>query len=343
MNTSGKTSDSPRLNELVRKAAASGAGKLMIPAKNPESEDGKYYLDSPIVLPSGFTLLLYNCTLVLMDGVYSNMIVSEGVFDESMSAENELHDIRVIGIGKATLDGGNPNDLTEKSARKDGRPSVLHNCPLLFRNVEGPVVEHLTIVNQRYWGATFYYCRNGKISDIHFFASNTMPNQDGIDLRVGCSYFDISDITGWTGDDSVALTALPFGDAGMKVEGKDPDIHHVDIMRVSTYISGGHQTVRLLNHDGAKLHDVNIFDITDEMLPGKAQARATVVIGDDHYFRERAAVEGETDRICVRNVDSHAKVALEIRHNNVTNLTYSGIENPDGKKVAFAEKAGGKA
>ena len=341
MNPSGRKSDSPRLNDLVRKAAENGTGKLMIPAANPESEDGKYYLDAPIVLPSGFTLLLYNCTLVLMDGVYSNMIVSEGVFDEHMTAEDELHDIHVIGIGKATLDGGNPNDLTEKTARRDGRPTVLRNCPLLFRNVEGITVEHLTITNQRYWGATFYYCRNGKVSDIHFFAANTMPNQDGIDLRVGCSYFDISDITGWTGDDSVALTALPESDAPMKVEGKDPDIHHVDIMRVSTYISGGHQTVRLLNHDGAKLHDVNIYDITDEMLPGKAQARATVVIGDDHYYKIRAAVEGETDRIHVRNVDSHAKVALEIRHNNVTNLTYTGIENPDGKKVVFAEKQRG--
>ncbi|MBR5742505.1 MAG: hypothetical protein IKX85_01785, partial [Clostridia bacterium] len=121
MNTSGKKSDSPRLNDLVRKAAESGAGKLVIPANNPESEDGKYYLDSPIVLPSRFTLLLYNCTLVLMDGVYSNMIVSEGVFDEGLTAGDELHDIHVIGIGKATLDGGNPNDLTEKTARREGR------------------------------------------------------------------------------------------------------------------------------------------------------------------------------------------------------------------------------
>ncbi len=340
MNPPERKSDSPRLNELVRRAKESGANKLAIPAKNPESEDGKYWLDSPIVLPSGFTLLLYNCTLVLMDGVYSNMIVSEGVFDEGLTAEKELHDIRVIGIGKATLDGGKPNDLTEKTAKTGGRPSVLHNIPLLFRNVEGITVEHLTITNQRYWGAAFYYCRNGKISDLHFFAENSMPNQDGVDLRVGCSYFDISDITGWTGDDSVALTALPFSDGAMRVEGKDPDIHHVDIMRVSTYISGGHQTVRLLNHDGAKLHDVNIFDITDETLPGKKQARATVVIGDDHYYKERPASEGETDRIHVRNVDSHARVALEIRHNNVTNLTYTGIENPDGRKVVFAPKAG---
>ena len=332
--------DSERINQGIREAKARGVKTYTIPPKNPASADGIYHLDAPIVLPSVFTLLLCNCTLRLEDDVYANMIVTEGAFEPHLTKADELRDIRVIGIGKAVLDGGKPNDLTEKTAGKDGRPSVLKNCPILFRNVNGAVVEHLTLKNQRYWGITMYYCRNGRISDIAFYADNSMPNQDGVDLRVGCEYFDVSDITGWTGDDSVALTALPLGEknASMLVEGKSPDIHDIDIARVSTYISGGHQTVRLLNHDGAKLYNIGIYDITDMALEGKKPARATVVIGDDHYYQQRPAAPGETDRIEVRNVDSHAKVALEVRWNNVTNLTYANIENPDYQKVVFAEK-----
>lgn len=330
--------DSERINQGIRDAISRGVHTYSIPPKNKESADGFYHLDAPIVLPSNFTLLLYNCTLILDDGVYCNMMVSEGAFDEHLTKKDELKDIHVIGIGKVILDGGKPNDLTEKTFGKDGRPSILHNSPILFRNVDGAVVEHLTIKNQRYWGITMYYCRNGRISDIAFFADNAMPNQDGVDLRAGCEFFDVTDISGWTGDDSVALTALPMGDKAMKVEGKPDDIHDIDVARVSTYISGGHQTVRLLNHDGARLYNIGVYDITDMALEGKKPARATVVIGDDHYYKVRPAAPGETDKIDVRNVDSHALVALEIRWNNVTNLTYANIENPDHQKVVFADK-----
>ena len=332
--------DSVRLNEAIRKAQAEGKKSYTIAAKNPNSEDGKYYLDSPIVLPSNFTLYLFNCTLTMVADCYANMIVSEGVFDEYASVATQKKDIRIIGIGQAILDQGPKNDLTEKTSEKEGRPHIMHNCPILFRNVYDFVIEHITIKNQRYWGINLYYCSNGRISDIRFFATNNMPNQDGIDLRVGCFNIDIFDISGWTGDDSVALTALPLGrgEALMRVEGKSVDIHHVDIARVATFISGGHQTIRLLNHDGAKIHDIKINDITDATLPDKKPARATVVIGDTHYFKERPAKKGETYNISVWGVDSHALVGLEVRHNNVENLTYKHVTNPDYTVVRFAEE-----
>ena len=55
---------------------------------------------------------------------------------------------------------------------------------------------------------TFIYCRYGTITDIKFDCSNDAPNQDGIDLRLGCNNIEISDISGAAGDDAVALTAL---------------------------------------------------------------------------------------------------------------------------------------
>ena len=83
---------------------------------------------------------------------------------------------------------------------------------------------------------------------------------------------------------------------------------------------------------------VKINDITDATIPDKKPARATVVIGDTHYFKERPAKKGETYNISVWGVDSHALVGLEVRHNNVENLTYKHVTNPDYTVVRFAEE-----
>ena len=71
-----------------------------------------------------------------------------------------------------------------------------------------------------------------------------MENQDGIDLRNGCHDITISDITGETGDDVVALTAI--ADANYRTGGilgktqvmhndwsrRDPDIYNIIIRNV---------------------------------------------------------------------------------------------------------------
>jgi len=318
--------DSIRLNQEIQKALSAGKREYVISPQNPNQKDGVYYLDAPIILPSQFTLILDNCILKMVSNVYENMIISENAYS---SEPEEFENIRVIGKGHPVLDQGEPNDLTEKTSLKEGRPDILRNCLILFRHVKGVEISHISIRNQRYWGITLYYCSNGILSDIDFYADNKMPNQDGIDLRIGCSYMKILNITGVTGDDSIALTALPLGEGDMVIPGKEKDIHHVEIGHISTYISGGHQTVRLLNHDGAKLHHVKIHDIHDLKKPGQIPARATVVIGDIRYFRRRPAERGETYDINISNVYSHAKAGLEIRWNNVENLTYENIVNPD--------------
>jgi polygalacturonase len=76
-----------------------------------------------------------------------------------------------------------------------------------------------------------------------------MENQDGIDLRNGCHDITISDITGETGDDVVALTAIasskyrPGGALGYTQvmhndwSRRDPDIYNIIIRNVRAYSS----------------------------------------------------------------------------------------------------------
>lgn len=88
---------------------------------------------------------------------------------------------------------------------------------VLFANVDGFSIENLHIVDSHGWGISLEECENGFIKEICFNACmskmidglrSNMENQDGIDIRNGCHDITISDISGRTGDDVIALTAI---------------------------------------------------------------------------------------------------------------------------------------
>ena len=88
---------------------------------------------------------------------------------------------------------------------------------ILFANADRFSIENLHIVESHGWGISLEACTNGRIEKIDFDARMSkeidgmlmnMENQDGIDIRNGCHHIVISDITGETGDDLIALTAI---------------------------------------------------------------------------------------------------------------------------------------
>lgn len=88
---------------------------------------------------------------------------------------------------------------------------------ILFANVEHFSIENLRIVESHGWGVSLEECAYGSVRNINFEACmskeidgmlNNMENQDGVDIRNGCNNIIISDITGRTGDDIIALTAI---------------------------------------------------------------------------------------------------------------------------------------
>ena len=290
----------------------------------PKLDGTPYEIDQPLVLSSGSHIILDGCTLRLCDNVYSNIFISRGAWD---SEPRELYDISITGVN-ATLDGGNPNGLTEKTAFSDGRPNVLNNTLILLRNVDGFRISGLRLENPRYWGMTFYYCSHGEISDIEFTARNTMPNQDGIDLRRGCHDITIRDISGSTGDDTVALTALNNkSEHCFEISSKCRDIHDVTIRGINTDVTGGHGVVRLLCHDTIKLYNVTICDIYDRHVDcGDIRNQAAVRIGDERYFTVSPAVTGDMHNITVSRVITNAKIPVKI-HGEIPNLELSEITN----------------
>ena len=107
------------------------------------------------------------------------------------------------------------------------------NVGVLFANCTNFSLSGFSVVCAHGWGISLEACACGRVERIRFDACmskvidglrQNMENQDGVNLRNGCHDIIVSDITGCTGDDVVALTAI--ADAG-SVPGGSLHYHHV--------------------------------------------------------------------------------------------------------------------
>jgi hypothetical protein len=333
-------SDAKNIQNAIDTALANGTRRVRIPRLNERTGEALWVIDEAIRLPSDIEILFDNAHLVLADGCFCNMFVARG----GDTAEKALRNITLRGFGNAILDGGHYNGLSEKNCKEEGIPHISVNTMLLFANVENLVVEDLTITRQRWWAITNIAVRHARYSRIRFatefsrvdesgahhpgewpthYSEMYVKNADGIDLRIGCSDILIEDISGFTGDDTVALTALGGFERklGYFPEGLSPDIHDVTVRRVNseTYYCA---TVRLLNHNGNKLYNITIEDITNRHTDGILRSHAAVSIGDKNYA-EQLNAPGDTHHITVKNVRSAAKFGVSL----CRYLSDSRIEN----------------
>lgn len=330
-HTLGDT-DAHSIQQAINKAVETGVRKVVVPRINGRTGRPLWEIDETILLPSDFYLVLDNCVLRMADGVFCNMFRNASCGNESLRQDGVQKNIIIEGAGNAVLDGGNHNGLTERTSETGKFPNIVNNTTLLFHNVVGFRVSGLRIVNPRWWGMTYIHCAEGRIADIDFCAMNNAPNQDGIDLRIGCHDITIENITGKTGDDTIALTALLHKfDFPWQVPGQCNDIRNIVIRNVRTEVTGGHHIVRLLNHDGNQLHDIMIDTIVEQQSYGDNNARAALKIGDSGYYSLRPCAPGETCRITARNIICHAKQAVyfngyasECRLENIQMSGYGG-------------------
>jgi hypothetical protein len=91
---------------------------------------------------------------------------------------------------------------------------------ILLANVSDFSISGLHIKDPHCWAISLEACSYGRIEKIDFDARmhktidgivSNMENQDGIDIRNGCHHVFITDISGFTGDDVIALTAIGAG------------------------------------------------------------------------------------------------------------------------------------
>jgi hypothetical protein len=316
---------------------------------------GNWTIDSEVRIPSNFTLILEDCHLRLAYGSYTNIFVNEHHDTElGRTVAGRDRNITIIGRGEAILDGGEYNGLSERNHSKDGLPPIWKNNLVLFTNVEGFKVEGLICRNQRWWALNFIYCAHGYIGNIDFCANDTaidadgnvyhgllhdryaevlVKNADGVDLRRGCHDIVIENITGFTEDDTVALTGL-YGrlEKQFEVDGLSIDIYNVTIRNIAS--ASFCTNVRLLNQGEVKLHDIlidGVYDTSDES-PYMDIGKHTVRVGDVKLYGTRHATKEETYNITIRNVRSRAPHAIALA-GEMDGLVMYGIECFDGAKM----------
>ncbi len=322
--------------------------------------EGDWEIDCAVRIPSDFTLILSDCHLRMANGCYSNLFVNEKhdtALGKTIAGTDK--NIKILGRGRAILDGGKYNGLSERNQQKDGLPPIWKNNLVLFTNVKDFEISNISCRNQRWWALNFIYCSNGYLGNLDFCANDLsidkdgnemhglrrngydevlVKNADGIDLRQGCHDIVIENVTGFTEDDTVALTGLN-GDMEQRfaVEGLPADICRVTIKNVRT--SAFCTNVRLLNQCDVKLHDIlvdGVYD-TSENSPHMDRGIYAVRIGDTHMYGSRHSTEDETYNITVKNVYGRGDYVLALA-GAIKDLMLENIKAADGTKLLLDKR-----
>jgi len=332
-----KKNGARHIRELIQAAISVGTRACTV--------TGNWEIEDTVLIPSDFTLRLCDCHLTMADAAFCNMFRNESAGSGKID-----HDIIIEGSGRVILDGGNYNGLSEQTSEKNGNPHISVNNIILFVGVENFKITGLHVRNQRWWALNFLWCRRGLLRDLDFcsddvwvdetgreqhglrkekYSAVRVKNSDGIDLRAGCRDILIENITGFTEDDTVALTGL-WGSMEQRYEipGMSTDICNVIVRNVSS--AAYCAQVRLLNQSGIKLYNILIDGVMDTSLGSEHMDRGGngVRIGDTHLYGTRHSTRDETFNITVRNVCSRAGRVMSLA-GAITNLTLENISEFD--------------
>ena len=352
-NETIKETDSKSINAAIVKAKERGYDKAIIPKLNKRTNEALWVIDETISLPSDIELVIDNANLVMADDTFCNMIANENYLNgKSVNAEDFQKNIYITGVGNAIIDGGKYNGLSEFNHSRDGRPPIRVNTPIMFVNCENVHIDGIKVINQRYWGINNVCVRYSSFRNIEFKAdlsrvdengvlhkgesplrkesgnidynSIYVKNADGIDLRAGCHHILIENITGFTEDDTVALTALQSKKSDYFPEELADSIHDVIIRNVASdcFITSN---VRLLTSNGKKMYNILVDGVTDTRETDAYESKATVRINDVHpYGNGQFPVMGDTKNIIIKNVISKSMKGVSLA-NVVENLVVDSV------------------
>ena len=345
-DTIGKC-DSESIQNAVDLAKKEGINKVVIPRMNARTCTNEWIITETVKLPSDMLVVLDNCFMQMADDVVGGFFKSENLFTEwGTDPERKMHNIHIRGEGHAVLDGGKPTLLNETTQAEIGVPVRL-NSPIFFMNVEGFSVENVNILHQRYWGMRFQFCSRGVIRDIFFDICRDRRNQDGINLRYGCHDILIENVSGQTGDDMIALSAIDhlasgmFKDYDVIVRDESWDIHYVTIRNVSGSAIL-HPLITIRNHNGAKVYNIHIENVKDTAQTQPAYEECNpwphfdkdgyeygkryglVLLGDNSYF-DTPAEHGDTHDITMRDLYCSYSSSVVTVGSTVKNCIISGV------------------
>ncbi len=345
-----KGSDTERIQAAIQSAVKT-TKKVVIPIQNANGTT-IWMIDRAILLPSNITVILDNCTLQLSDKSRDNMFRSDNV-GPGISNPIWNHDISIIGIGEVVLNGAdNPRSTgdayrTLTLSNEKGRVSYgsdagkegakqkgdWRNNMIQIAYVDGFKLRNLSIKNSHAWAICFERSKNVELSTLRFHNPEYIPikgqqikvyNKDGINLRHGCKYFRIDNITGINGDDLIALSSLdaaPYyhnnGDinsyqvTSTKWSGPEDDTEQIFITNCQTNYTG----VAIRASDQASIHHVYINGVITKARPDTPAPYGgspyTVLVGGRGYGDD--SVRGKINNIYATNLIGDGKSLILVQ------------------------------
>lgn len=218
---------------------------------------------------------------------------------------------------------------TDSGKEGESQYGDWRNIGILFANVSDFSISGVRIKEAHGWCISLEACSYGRVERIDF--DNCMhklidgvhmniENEDGIDLRNGCHHIVVSDITGCTGDDVVALTAI--ADPDYKPGGslrsthvmhndwtrRDSGIHDIIIRNVMarSYLC---YTVRLLPAL-TNIYNVVIDGVIDSCTDPK-ETFGTILLGAGNLYGENKP--DSMRNVTVSNVVCNGGCAVDVQ------------------------------
>lgn len=316
----------------------------------------RWTLDKALLLHSELHVEIRDCTMKLSNQCRDNFMRSNNC-GPCITEHPQIHNLTIHGHGNAVLEGADvpratgdgakilftenspahpewPYSYGSDAERPDQYPKGdWRNIGILLCNLDNFEISGLTLREYHAWGISMERCSNGRLEDITLDAHdpvliNGIPqhvkNRDGIDLRFGCHHIEICNITGESGDDIIALTALPkFGprpphstEVSTIPPDADVDIHDVRIHDITGRTQ--HQFIRLLCTAPSRIYNVDIHDCI-----AHENTRRTVLLGDTNY----GGSKGEISNVSLRNLTSNAYQSCIELMSVCRNITIENISN----------------
>ena len=290
--------------ETLQNAINAGAGKwLVIPRCNARTGKMLWELDKPLVLPTDTTLILLDAHLRQADFTYCNLFVNAP----------EACDIRIWGVGSATVDTGKFNGLKRKNAGTLGFGPITDNATMLFEGVQGLEIKDLYIHQSRWYSICCTHCSHGHIADIDLYAPPNFPDMGGIRLHGGCHQFLLENITGESGDDMVVLGN----------DGTFPEAEPVSKIWIRGIKANANRCylVDIYGRNGCKVQDVKLENLMDCSVPEQKKLPYSCVrVGQSEDVEGECLIENISIQEVIGRAVSAVQMGGKSRNVTVTNI-----------------------
>lgn len=233
---------------------------------------------------------------------------------------------------------------------------------ILFARVSHFSIENIRMVDTHGWAISLEDCAHGRLEHIDFEMYMAkmidgmlcnMENQDGIDLRNGCHDILINDITGGTGDDLIALTAIANRSLPVRPDGtlqsthimgndwtkRETDIYNIIIRNVRGMTLGRICLIIRLLPAGAYIRNVVIDGVVDTTPDGFESQSSVMQLGDGGGYGEN--FRDSMQNITVSNVICNSSRGIRI-DGYMCNSSFTNIvnRNPNCKAITVKHEDG---